>query len=238
VRQPALALALAILALGLAGGGCAAHMKVATSLEEGAEGWAVSGASPRSWGTPVAFGPWRAQPVTGGVRGWSFDVLGIDAKAAATARPQDLRVEGPAGGMEVECLPQTLQAVAPFGVAVDLEAVGGTLALACAFRPSGSTGWAAAWTLLLRATGQPTQAYEGQLRDARGVTFTVRSIHQLDGGKLQPGRPVGYALDREGTPAAAVELLEAGRVLIPRRESEAAALSAAAVALLLFQPGG
>lgn len=236
MRQP-LALALAVLALGSAGAGCAAHMRVASSLEEGADGWAVSGASPHTWGTPVAFGPWRAQPVAGGVRGWSFDVLGIDAKAAARARPQALRLEGPAGGMEMECLPQAMEAVAPFGVALDLEAVGGKVALACAFRPSGSTGWTGAWSLLLRATGQPTQAFEGELRDARGVTFAVRSVHQLDGGKLQPGRPVGYALDREGTPAAAVELLEAGRVLIPRRESEAAVLSAAAVALLLFEPG-
>jgi hypothetical protein len=231
VRQP-LALALAVLAL--ASAGCAPRMRVAASLEEGAEGWPVTVGASRGWETRLAFGPWQSTATA--ATGWSLDVLGIAGKAAAAARPHALRVEGPAGALQAECLQQRLEAVAPFGLELDLEKVGGQPVLACAFRPSGSTGWTGAWTLLLRATGQPTQAYEGELRDARGVTFSVRSVHQLAGGALQPGPPVGYALDREGAPAAAVEMLETSRVLVSRRESEAAALSAAAAALLLFTP--
>jgi hypothetical protein len=232
-------LAPAVVVLALASAGCAVRMKVAASLEDGAEGWPVSGATPRSWGTPVAFGPWRVAAVPDAAnRRWSFDVLGLDGKATARSRPNALLVEGSAGTMEVECLQQPLEAVAPFGVAVDLEALGGQPVLACAFRPRGSSGWTGAWTLLLRATGQPTQAYEGELRDARGVTFSVRAVHVLSGGAIQPGPPAGYALDREGLPAAAVETLAEGRVLVARRESEAAALAAAAAALLLFQPAG
>ena len=231
MRQP-LALALALLTL--ASAGCAARMKMAASLEDGAESWPVTVGASRGWETKLSFGPWRASAVA--ATGWSLDVLGITGKAAAAARPRGLRVEGAAGSLEAECLPQRLEALAPFGVELDLEALGGKPVLACAFRPSGSTGWTGAWTLLLRATGQATQAYEGTLRDGRGVTFAVRSVHRLASGATPPGPPVGYALDREGTPAAAVETLESGRVLVSRRESEGAALAAAAAALLLFQP--
>jgi hypothetical protein len=231
VHQP---LALALALLSLASAGCAARMKVAASLEDGAEAWPVTVGAARGWETKLAFGPWRV--AAAGASGWSLEVLGIGGKAAAGLRPKALRIEGPAGSLEAECLPQRLDAVAPFGVELDLEALGGKVQLACAFRPSGSTGWTGAWTLLLRATGQPTQAFEGELRDARGVSFSVRSVHVLSSGAIQPGPPVGYALDRLATAAAAVETLEAGRVLIARRESEAAALAAAAGALLLFQP--
>jgi hypothetical protein len=231
LRQP---LALALAALALASAGCAARMKLAPALEQGSEGWAVTVGASRGWETRLAFGPWRSAAV--GATRWSLDVLGIGGKAAAAVRPHGLRLEGPAGSIDAECLQQPLEAVAPFGVELDLEALGGRPVLACAFRPGGSTGWTGAWSLVLRATGQPTQAYEGELRDARGVSFSVRSVHLLASGELRSGAPVGYALDREGTPAAAVEMLETSRVLVARRESEAAALSAAAAALLLFQP--
>jgi hypothetical protein len=231
VRQP---LALALALLSLASAGCAPRMRVAASLEDGAEAWPVTAGAARGWETRLAFGPWRVSAAA--ASGWCLDVLGISGKAAAALRPKALRIEGAAGALEAECLPQRLDAVAPFGVELDLEALGGQPLLACAFRPSGSTGWTGAWSFVLRATGQPTQAFEGELRDARGVSFSVRSVHQLSGGALQAGPPLGYALDRLGTQAAAVETLQAGRVLVARRESEAAALAAAAAALLLFQP--
>lgn len=231
VRQP---LALALVALALAAAGCAARMKLAPALEEGAEGWAVKADAPRGWETRLSFGPWQCAPAA--AKGWSLDVLGIAGKASAGLRPKALRIEGPAGALEAECLPQRLDVVAPFGVELDLEALGGQPRLACAIRPSGSSGWTGAWALVLRATGQPTQAFEGELRDARGVSFSIRSVHQLAGGALQPGPPVGYALERVGTQVAGVETLQSGRVLITRRESEAAALAGAAAALLQFQP--
>lgn len=234
MRHP-LAAALAVLALATAG--CAARMKVAPVLEEGAEAWEVIGASPRIWGAPIAFGPWRAAAAVsdGTTLGWSADVLGL-GRLAGARRPYALRLEGPAGAMDVECLQQRLEAVAPFGVAVDLEGLGGTPALACAFRPRGATTWAGAWTLLVRATGAPAAAYQGELRDARGVSFSVASVHALAGGGAPLGTPAGWTVERQGTPVAAVETLEAGRVLIARRESEGAALAASAAALLLFQP--
>lgn len=230
---------LPVAALTLALAGCAAHMQLAPSLAEGADAWPVTGANPRVWGAPIAFGPWRAAAAVsdGTTLGWSAEVLGL-GKLAGARRPFALRLEGPAGAVEVECVQHQLTAVAPFGVELDLERLGGRPALACAFRPQGSTGWTGAWTLVLRATARPAPAFEGELRDARGVSFAVRSVHALAGGGLPPGGPAGWALDREGTPAAAVEVLNEGRVLIHRRESERAALAAAAAALLLFQPPG
>lgn len=230
-------LALALLALTLASAGCAARMKVADALEASAETWPVAGANPRVWGAPITFGPWRAAAAVsdGATLGWSADVLGL-GKLAGARRPFALRLEGPAGAVEVECLQQKLTAVAPFGVELDLEKLGGVPQLACAFRPRDSTGWTAAWTLVLRATGQAAPAFEGELRDGRGVSFSVRSVHALAGGGPALGSPAGWSLERVGTPVAAVEVLDAGRVLISRRESEGAALAAAAAALLLFQP--
>lgn len=230
-----LAAALAGLALALGSAGCAPRMLLAPALEARAEVWEVQGANPRRWGAPLAFGPWRAAVVDGAATGWSADVLGL-GKLAGAQRPFALRLEGPAGALDVECLQRTLEAVAPFGVALDLEGLGGKPVLTCAFRPRGSTGWTGAWTLVLRTTGQLVPAYQGELRDARGVTFGVRSVHALTSGPVPVGPPAGYAFDREGIPAAAVETLNEGRVLLPLRESEAAALAAASAALLLFQP--
>jgi len=78
-------------------------------------------------------------------------------------------------------------------------------------------------------------SYEGELRNARGVSFAVRSSHALTGSKVPTGFPVAYTFDRDATPAAAVEVLNAGRVVIARREQEAVALAGASAALLLFQ---
>lgn len=230
-------LALALAALTLAAAGCAARMKVAPALEASTEAWPVAGANPRVWGAPITFGPWRAAAAVsdGTTLGWSADVLGV-GKLAGARRPFALRLEGPAGAIDVECLQQKLTAVAPFGVEVDLEKLGGTPQLACAFRPRDASGWTGAWTLLVRATGRASPAFEGELRDGRGVSFSVRSVHELAGGGLPMGSPAGWSLERVGTQVAAVEVLDAGRVLLSRRESEGSALAAAAAALLLFQP--
>lgn len=233
-----LATSLALAALAFSSAGCAARMKLDPRLAEGAEAYDVTGANPRVWGKPIAFGPWRASAVKDGTTtGWSFEVLGLGG-LAKKARPYGLRLEGPAGAMDAECLQQSLEALAPFGVTVDPDVVTGRPILACGFRPAGAAGgdWSNAWTLVLRATGKLQPAYEGELRNARGVSYAVRSVHALEGGAIPAGTPAGFALDRGATAAAAVEVLNAGRVLVSRRESDAFALAAASAALLLFQP--
>lgn len=230
----ALALALALAALSL-GGACASPaVKLAGPLgEEGALAWPVSGAAPRAWGAPLAIGPWKAAwAAEGAPRGWSIEVLGVGGKAARV-RPFAFRLEGPAGAVEVECLQQELKVLAPFGAVLDLEKLEGRPTLGCAVRPAGARpgDWANAWTLILRARDGMVTSYEGELRNARGVSFAVRSAHAPGNA----GPLVGYVLDRAGTPAAAVELPGAGRVTIARREPEVPALAGAAAALLLFE---
>ncbi len=226
---PALALLLAL------GAGCAAPaVKLAGPLgEEGALSWPVVGATPRAWGAPLALGPWKAAWAAAGTpRGWSFEVLGLAPKAAKR-QPQAFRLEGPAGSVEVECLQQEVKVLAPFGAALDLEKVEGRPTLACALRPAGARAgdWANAWTLILRAKDGLVTSYEGELRNARGVSFSIRSAH-LPGAS---GALAGYQVDRAGAPAAAVELAGAGRVTIARREPEVPALAGAAAALLVFE---
>jgi hypothetical protein len=231
---PALALALGLAALA-SGAACASPaVKLAGPLgEEGALTWPVTGAAPRAWGAPLALGPWKAAwPADGAPRGWSIEVLGVGGKPAKV-RPFAFRLEGPAGAVEVECLQQEMKVLAPFGAALDPEKLGGRATFGCALRPAGARpgDWANAWTLILRARDGMVTAYEGELRNARGVSFSVRSAHAPGNA----GPLVGYLLDRAGTPAAAVELPGAGRVTIARREPEVPALAGAAAALLLFE---
>lgn len=233
---PVTALALAAV---LAATGCAA----AGARLEGPLGaddaviYPVTGANPRVWGAPLAIGPWRTTWIDDGTtRGWSFEVLGLGGQAAKR-RPFALRLEGPAGAVEVECLQQRMEVLAPFGVAIDLDKVEGRPVLACGLRPAGSRpgDWANAWTLVLRATDGLVTSYVGELRNARGVSFGVRSSHALSGSKIPTGFPVAYTFDRAGTPAAAVEVVNSGRVVVARREPEAVALAGASAALLLFE---
>lgn len=239
MKQPVPPAAILALALSLAATGCAAAaMKLDGPLgEEGAAVYPVSGANPRVWGAPLGIGPWRTTWVNdGSTSGWSFEVLGLGGKAAKK-RPFALRLEGPAGAIDVECLQQSMEVLAPFGVSIDLDKVKGRPVLACGLRPAGSRpgDWANAWTLILRATDGLVTSYEGELRNARGVSFAVRSVHELSGSKLPTGTPAGYFFDRGATAAAAVEVLNEGRVVIARREQEAVALAGASAALLLFE---
>jgi len=239
VKLPAVTTLALALALSLSGAGCAsAAMKLAGPLaEEGAAVYPVTGANPRVWGAPLGIGPWKTVWVDdGATRGWSFEVLGLGGKAAKK-RPFALRLEGPAGAVDVECLQQEMQVLAPFGVVIDLDKVKGRPVLACGLRPQGSRqgDWANAWTLVLRASNGLVTSYEGELRNSRGVSFDIRSSHALDGGKVPVGTPAGYTFERGGTPAAAVEVLNAGRVVVARREPDAVALAGASAALLLFE---
>jgi hypothetical protein len=236
--KPSAAPAALVLALALSAACGTAGVKLEGPLgQEGAAIYPVTGANPRAWGAPLSIGPWRTTWIDDGTtRGWSFEVLGLGGMAAKK-RPFALRLEGPAGAIEVECLQQEMQVLAPFGVTLDLDKVRGRPVLACGLRPQGSRpgDWASAWTLVLRGTNGLVTSYEGELRNARGVSFAVRSTHALAGSKVPTGMPVAYYFDRGATPAAAVEVLDAVRVVIARREQEAVALAGASAALLLFE---
>lgn len=227
--------ALVLAAWSLLAAGCAARMKLDSTLA-GAEALDVSGANPRVWGAPPRFGPWKTAAVADATTfGWSFEILGVGG-LAGSRRPYGLRLEGPGGTLEMECLQRSFEVLAPFGVIVDAQGARGRPVLACAIRPAGARDPGAAWALVLHATGRPVPAFEGDLRSSRGPAFALRSIHALEGTAIPLGPPAGFSFERGTRPVGAVETVNAGRVVILRSEPEQGPLAAAAAALLLFEP--
>lgn len=226
----------AALALALVLSACAeARPRLAPEVTAAADGWPVTGANPRRWDAPLAFGPYRTGAVAdGGTRGWSFEILGLGGLAKST-RPYALRLEGPRGGLDAECHERTHEAIAPFGVRVDASGSRGDAALACAFRSAED----AAWALAIRATGRPVPAWAGELRSAAGRVYAIESSHALAGSPVPLGTPAAWRLAADGATPAVVEVLNAGRVWVPRDARDPDALAAAAAALLLFElPAG
>ncbi len=203
----------------------------------------VTGANPRRWDKPLAFGPYRTGVVRDrGTIGWSVQVLRLGA--SGSKRPYAFTLETPAGPVDAECYEKGLEAWTASGFSVDLRAAAAKPALVCAFRPAGEGGGSReAWTLALGAARKLSGGFVGELRPADGTAGTplaVRSIHALDGTPIPLGSPAGYALQREGRTIAAVETINAGRVWLADAGTAAdtapAAIPAAVAALLLFQP--
>lgn len=233
-----------------------ARMAVDTALAAAGAPLPVTGANPRRWDRPIAFGPYRTGAVRdGGTLGWSVELLNLGA--AGAKRPYAFSLATPAGPVDVECHQKGLEGWhQPSGVTVDLRAAMGKPALVCAFRPAaggaaGATGGAAggaagggAWVLELAAAKKLAGGFVGVLRPAdetAGGSLTIRSVHALEKSPIPLGSPAGYALERDGRALAAVEVINAGRAWLPGSSATAtvpapAALPAALAALLLFQP--
>lgn len=220
------------LAAALASACGAARMPVDPRLLAAADAFAVTGANPRSWSAPLAFGPWRTGRVSGDTTlGWSGATLGVEV--AGSSRPYAWRLEGGGAAVDAECHERRLE-VGARGVTLDAGAAAGRPVLACAFRVGGAPG---AWTLAVRAERSAAARFAGELRDPGGAaSYAVRSSHALEGSPLPLGVPSGWILDRAGGPAAAVETIGEGRVLLPRGAPDVAVLAAASAALLLFRP--
>ncbi|MCU0225738.1 MAG: hypothetical protein MUF27_17090 [Acidobacteria bacterium] len=244
-----LTLALAGLAADLAPVRAAeARMAVDPALAAAGAPLPVTGANPRRWDRPIAFGPYRTSAVRdGGTLGWSVELLNLGA--AGSKRPYAFTLETPGGPVDAECHQKGLEGWhQPSGVTVDLRAAMGKPALVCAFRPAtggaaGADGGAAgggAWVLELAAARKLTGGFVGVLRPAdetAGGSLTIRSVHALEKSPIPLGSPAGYALERDGRAVAAVEVINAGRVWLSGSSAPApAALPAALAALLLFQP--
>jgi hypothetical protein len=214
--------------------GCAsARLDVDQRVEATSQSYPVTGATPRTWDAPIAFGPYRTGAVRdGGTLGWSVEVL--DLGAAGSRRPYAWRLTGPTGALDAECHQTGLDASAR-GVVLDVQGATGKPVLACAFRAPGEESAGQPWRLTVTAT--PEGAYAGELRGGEAdVAYRIRSMHSLRGSPVRLGTPAGWSLERGGGPAAVVEALGSGRVLLARAALDGEALAAAAAALLLFQP--
>jgi hypothetical protein len=224
------ALAILLAATGCRTAGMAVDPRLAASSDE----YAVSGRKLNGWSTPLAFGPWRTGPVSdGATRSWSLDLLVYSF--TESHRPYAFGLEGPGGVLEAECHERRHESVTLGVATVDERAAKGLPVLACAFRVAGTSDAGRAWTLALRS--RDDGGFEGELREpGGGAAYTVRSIHALEGTALGLPAPAGFTFERGGGPAAAVEVINSGRVFLPRGAPEVPALAAAAASLLLFQP--
>jgi hypothetical protein len=233
--------ALSVLPSGLpAAIGAEARMAVDPALAAAGDPLRVTGAKPRRWDKPIAFGPYRTGTVSDrGTLGWSVEILRLGV--GGSKRPYAFTLQAPGGPVDAECHEKGLEAWHNSGFSVDLRAAAGKPALVCAFRlAAGSDGTRATWILELAAARKITGGFVGVLRPAAASAagaLAIRSLHALEGTPIPLGSPAGYALERDGRAAAAVETINAGRVWLPgTAAAEPAAVPAAIAALLLFEP--
>jgi hypothetical protein len=186
----------------------------------------VTGANPRRWNSPVAFGPWRTEVAREGLN-WDFalPLFGITARYAF----QPYRVVIGAGGepLQAECITRAL-ALERKGLAVD-PALGRLPALACGIRGRGEG------TLRLHDTASSREQGTIDFGDTR---WSLRPVHRFQGSAIASGEPNGYQIEGGGRVIAAVETLNAGRVWIdpavsPRDQER---LAVAIMVLLLYDP--
>jgi hypothetical protein len=202
-----------------------AQMQVAPELERLAA-VPVSGANPRQWNAPLAFGPWRAELAYEGMK-WDFALPLLGLTAGYSTQPY--RVVASAGGepIQAECHARAVS-LARQGLEVD-PALGKLPAFACAFRGRGDG------SLRLRVTARSQEAGALAFGDTH---WALRSVHQFRGSSIPSGPPLGYEFEGGGRVVAAVETINQGRVWIdpavsPRDQER---LAVAIMVLLLYDP--
>ena len=182
----------------------------------------VTGANPRTWNSPIAFGPYQTGTVReGGTWNFGYRLLGIDANFVF--QPYRLVV----GDVQAECITRAA-ALSRNDLSVD-PSFGRVPALACGFRGAGEG------TLHLRTTA--TNAEEGEVAFGAS-TWHIRSVRHFEGSSVPSGDPLGYEITRHGRAIAAVETINRGRVWIDPSlsEEEEAHLAAVITTLLLYEP--
>jgi hypothetical protein len=219
----------------LAVGGCGTGRPRTDAAARRSLEWDVEGASPRTWGAALHFGPYRtATPPDGTIRGWSTAVLG--ANAASGHLPYAWRITGGSADVDVECVdlgPDVRTAAAADPAPADAS---GRPVLACAIRLSRGGEAPRTWTLALRASGaRASDGYLGSLREGGSANaYDVASSYTLESGRLGP--PAAFTVARGDDLVELVETLGGGRVWIGAVTGDTDALAAAATALLLFRP--
>lgn len=129
-----------------------AQMRIAPALEPLAA-VPVSGANPRRWNAPLAFGPWRSEVAYEGLK-WDFALPILGITAGYSTQPYRVVASAGANPVQAECHARAVS-LARKGLAVD-PAFGKLPAFACVFRGRGEG------TLRLHATslGQETGALD------------------------------------------------------------------------------
>jgi hypothetical protein len=208
--------------------GCqTSQMVVPPALATAAEPMEVTGANPRFWNRPIAFGPWAtAQVREGSVWQISSDLL--PARARFSSRPYRLELQGPDGLVQVECMTRQFR-LARDGWSFD-PTLGNLPILSCGFHrlEDGQE-----WSMSVR---QQAIDLQGTAQSGTGIEWTIRSLHRLDGVSIRNAEPVGYEILEGDRTLAAVETVNRGRVWIDSTLPPATReqLASIASALLLF----
>ena len=202
-----------------------AQMRVGPALASSAP-LEVSGANPRTWNTPIRFGPWATSTAReGGTWDFGYRLLGIDANFAF--QPYRLTVSNGRSPVRAECITPAAT-LSRNDLSVD-PSFGRIPALACGFLGAGEG------TLRLRTTA--TNAEEGEIAFGN-ERWTIRSVRNFEGSSIPSSEPLGYEISRDGRVIAAVETINRGRVWMDAAldEEDGARLAAVATALLLYEP--
>jgi hypothetical protein len=187
----------------------------------------VEGANPRVWNQPLSFGEWHTTSVDEGTTRSFLVPLGI-LEPGKTDQAYRLTLEGRGVPTSIECHMRELVAGS---AGVFLQAsLGRSPVLVCGFTRTGTRT-----VLALTRSGKPEPSLVGELRQIRGTTYDVRSIHRAAGGGLPGGEPYGYEIVQDERAFAIVETVNRGRVWIDPEAPNRDDLAAAAAALLLFK---
>jgi hypothetical protein len=202
-----------------------AQMRVAPELERLAA-VPVSGANPRRWNAPLAFGPWRSDVAYEGMK-WDFALPLLGLTAGYSTQPYRVVVTSGGPPIQAECHARAAS-LSRKGLAVD-PAFGKLPAFACAFQGRG-TG-----SLRLNTTAMGQEAGTIDYGDTR---WGLRSAHRFQGSSIPSGPPLGYEVTGGDRVVAAVETINQGRVWIdpavsPRDQER---LAVAIMVLLLYDP--
>jgi hypothetical protein len=212
--------ALALLALSLALSAC-----TTAQLDLPVNAVPVTGANPRRWNAPIAFGEWRTEAVNEGThRSFLADLGIIDIGKADEAYRLTIN------GVAVECHTRDL-VVGGAGVFVD-PSLGKSPLLVCGYRRASGTRS----VLSLTRTGAVEPTLRGELRELGGPSLQVRSLHRAKGSRFPSSEPFGFEILSGDEPVAIVETINQGRVWIdPQAVANRDTLAAAAASLLLFR---
>jgi hypothetical protein len=186
----------------------------------------VTGANPRIWNAPIAFGSWSTRRVEEGwLWGFGYRLLGIEARYAQ--QPYRVVFGSADAAVQAECMTRAVT-LSRNDLSID-PALGRLPLLGCGFRGAGDG------TLRLHATA--ASAERGTVEFA-GETWTLRSANHFAGSPIRSSEPLGYEIVRGADVIAAVETINDGRVWLRQGLTQIEQSRAAVVAavLLLYTP--
>lgn len=202
-----------------------AHMNVDAGLEARSDVYDLKGFNYRWLNDDIQMGPYQVTKVR---EGWQFS-WGLeidDAELMTAVRPVRFQVvDKELGAVQVECRQRSIEA-GWRGVVVDVSDIAHPR-MRCGLQMPDRRH-----QLVLSMKGQ---RFAGEIH---GTVFDIKSEHRLAGAAFDNMAPVGFVVNQGSRQAAAIELINDGRVWIQRDlpPETRMLLAAVSAALMFFQP--